>query len=120
MMTICLNVQVKAEQAAQQASAGTTAMQSALDGFEPRKRPFSPPPGSAPLQRFSPTAVSPLPLPALHMLHRYLKDWCCEPSIVCIFVLIVVLFKYCTWSDKIVKDEHIRASTACPQSSTVL
>ncbi|CAL5219363.1 g1182 [Coccomyxa viridis] len=46
----------EAEQVAQQASAGTTAMQTALDGFEPRKRPFSPPPGSAPLQRLSPTA----------------------------------------------------------------
>ncbi len=55
----CLGLQAEAEQAAQQASAGTTAMQSALDGFEPRKRPFSPPPGSAPLQRFSPTAVRP-------------------------------------------------------------
>lgn len=117
MMTVCLSVQLEAELVAQQASAGTTAMQSALDGFEPRKRPFSPPPGSAPLQRFSPTAVSPLPLPALQMLQRCLKDWCCEASIVFIFMLVVVLFKYCTRSDRIGKDEHIRASTAYPHSN---
>lgn len=56
----CFIAQAEAQRTAQEASAGTTAMQSALDGFEPRKRPFSPPPGSAPLQRFSPSAVSPL------------------------------------------------------------
>ncbi|CAL8460871.1 g402 [Coccomyxa elongata] len=44
----------EAQQVSEQASSGATAMQSALDSFEPRARPFSPPPGSAPLQRFSP------------------------------------------------------------------
>ena len=62
MLRTCSGLQAEAEQVAQQASAGTTAMQTALDGFEPRKRPFSPPPGSAPLQRLSPTTVRPFSL----------------------------------------------------------
>ncbi|KAK9908724.1 hypothetical protein WJX75_001952 [Coccomyxa subellipsoidea] len=44
----------EAHHLAEQVSSGATAMQSALDSYEPRARPFSPPPGSAPLQRFSP------------------------------------------------------------------
>ena len=51
----------------QEVNAGTTAMQSSLDAYAPRARPFSPPPGSAPLQRFSPVLVA--PTAALSGLH---------------------------------------------------
>ena len=47
----------------QEVNAGTTAMQSSLDAYAPRARPFSPPPGSAPLQRFSPVLVAPIAKP---------------------------------------------------------
>ncbi len=59
----CLQ-QAEAHQWAEQVSSGASAMQSALDSYEPGARPFSPPPGSAPLQRFSPIGVLHLP-PAL-------------------------------------------------------
>jgi hypothetical protein len=55
--SLSVDMQAEAQQMVQQTTLGTTAMQSALDSYEPHARPFSPPPGAAPVHRFSPTGV---------------------------------------------------------------